>query len=70
MDDERRWRPLLTSVVDSNGLCVGEFTGAAVEVLKDHLGVWVGHKSFAAKLLGHVEDVIDLNHTEVRVQTL
>ena len=57
-------------VIDRNRLGVCEFPCVSIEVLKDHLGVWVGNESFAAKLLGHIENIIDLNHAKVGVETL
>jgi hypothetical protein len=49
---------------------VVEFAGAAVVVLGDHLRVGIGDEAFVPELLGHVEDVVDLDHAEMEVQAL
>ena len=56
--------------VEGNGLGVSEFAGASVVVLENDLRVRVGHEPFVAELLGHVEDVVDLDDAEVRVEAL
>ena len=57
-------------MIDRDGFCVNEFSRTTVEVLENHLWVWIGNKSFTAELLGHVEYVVDLNDAKMRIQTL
>jgi hypothetical protein len=56
--------------IHGNRLRVGQFAGAAVIVLEDNLGVGIGDPALVAELLGHVEDVVDLDDAEVRVESL
>ena len=57
-------------MIDGDGFCVNEFSGTNVEVLENHLWVWIGNESFTAELLGHIEYVVDLNDAKMRIQTL
>ena len=55
---------------DGDRFGVGQFSRSPVKVLKDHLRMWIGDQAFAPKLFWHVKDIVDLNNTEVGVQTL
>ena len=57
-------------MIDGDEFCVNEFPRTTVEVLENHLWVWIGNKSFTAELLGHVEYFVDLNDAKIPIQTL
>ena len=57
-------------MIDGDRLGVNEFAGTPIKVLEDHLRMRVGHQSLTTELLGHIENVVDLNDTKMRIESL